>query len=120
MSEEVLCKILLSKPCAVLEFPFGEDIWVFKVKKKIFALYRFCEGEIRLNLKCNIYDAKLYREIYKCVVPAYHMNKKHWNTIILNKTISDEVLIEMINDSYTLVTNNLTKKEKEALRFEKC
>lgn len=120
MTQDKLDTILLSKPCVVLEFPFGEDVWVFKVKKKIFALYGFEEGQIRLNLKCNPDDAKIYREIYKCVIPGYHMNKKHWNTIILDGTMRDDILIDMIDDSYELIVSKLTKKEKEALKLGKC
>ena len=115
MEQELLEKKLLSKAFSKKEFPFGVDVVVFKVKNKMFALYGFEDGVIRLNLKCDPNDAIAYREIYKCVIPGYHMNKKHWNTIILDGSMKDEVLIEMINESYDLVVSKLTKKEKEEL-----
>lgn len=85
----------------------------------MFALYVFEEGTIRLNLKCDPNDAIGYREIYECVIPGYHMNKKHWNTIILNGTMEDDILKEMIDDSYNLVVSKLTKKEKNELKLNK-
>ena len=116
MNQENLEKILLSKSCVTKEFPFGDDVAVFKVKNKVFALYGFEEETIRLNLKCEPKDAIAFREIYPCVIPGYHMNKKHWNTIILDGSMEDDTLKEMINDSYDLVVSKLTKTEKEELR----
>ena len=119
MNLEQLENFLLSKKGAVKEFPFGNDVAVFKVKNKMFALYGFEQNIIRLNLKCDPNDAVAYREIYECVIPGYHMNKKHWNTVILDGTMDDENLKIMINDSYDLIVNKLTKKEKESLLLEK-
>jgi predicted DNA-binding protein (MmcQ/YjbR family) len=120
MKQEKLEKILLSKSCTRKEFPFGDDVAVFKVKNKIFALYGFEDGTIRLNLKCEPNDAIAFREIYECVIPGYHMNKKHWNTIILDDTMEDRVLEEMIDDSYDLIVSKLTRKQKEELNQIKC
>ncbi|PLY06085.1 MAG: MmcQ-like protein [Arcobacter sp.] len=117
MDLKTLEKILLSKSSSTKEFPFGDDVTVFKVKNKMFALYKINDNPLHLNLKCNPNDAIAYRDIYKCVTPGYHMNKKHWNTIILDGTMEDEILIEMINDSYELVVSKLTKREKEEIKL---
>ncbi|MFT5661795.1 MAG: putative DNA-binding protein (MmcQ/YjbR family) [Sulfurimonas sp.] len=105
-------KVLLSKRASVKEFPFGEDVAVYKVMNKMFALVVFKEGFLNINLKCLPDDALGYRDIYECVIAGYHMNKKHWNTIILNGEMKDEILIDMIDESYDLVVSKLTKKDK--------
>lgn len=120
MEQSILEKILLSMSCSKKEFPFGDDVAVFKVKNKMFALYGFEEGTIRLNVKCDPSDAIAYREIYECVIPGYHMNKKHWNTIILDGSMEEDILKDMITESYDLVVSKLTKKEKEELKLNKC
>jgi predicted DNA-binding protein (MmcQ/YjbR family) len=116
MTENELEKQLLTKLGAKKEFQFGEDVAVFKVSNKIFALYSIEDGKIRLNLKSKPEDAVGYREIYNCVIPGYHMNKKHWNTVIFDGEMSDEVLSQMIDESYQLIVSKLTKKEKELLQ----
>ena len=120
MDLKTLEKILLSKSSSTKEFPFGDDVTVFKVKNKMFALYGFEDGVIRLNLKCEPNDAIAYREIYECVIPGYHMNKKHWNTVILDGSMEEDILKEMIDESYDLVVSKLTKKVKEELELGKC
>ncbi len=115
MTLDILEQTLLSKNRAKKEFPFGDDVMVFKVINKMFALIPLDDDTLKINLKCDPQDALAYRDIYKCVNPGYHMNKKHWNTITLDGTMSDDILIEMINDSYDLVVDKLTKKEKAQL-----
>ena len=115
MSEENLEKILLAKNGSVKEFPFDAVTAVYKVMNKMFALVSLKEGVININLKCLPEDALGYRDIYECVIPGYHMNKKHWNTIIVNGEMKDEVLIDMIDESYDLITSKLTKKDKDLL-----
>ena len=112
MNVNELEKTLLSKNGSTKEFPFGDDVAVFKVKNKMFALYGHKDELINLNLKCLPEDALGYRDIYECVIPGYHMNKKHWNTIIIDGTMKDEILLEMITDSYDLVVAKLPKKER--------
>lgn len=112
---ENLKKLLLSKPASYIDFPFGDDIIVLKICNKMFAAISLKESPLRINLKCNPNDAIAYREIYKNVVPGYHMNKRHWNTIILNDEIPLEILKDMINDSYNLVFKKLTKKDKQTI-----
>jgi predicted DNA-binding protein (MmcQ/YjbR family) len=120
LEQNSLEKILLDKACSIKEFPFGDDVAVFKVKNKMFALYSFEENTIRLNIKCEPNDVIAYREIYECVIPGYHMNKKHWNTIILDGSMEEDILKDMITESYDLVVSKLTKKEKEELKLNKC
>ena len=107
--------ILLEKQASYIDYPFGDEIMVLKIASKMFALLPLIDNPLRINLKCEPNDAIAYREIYDSVVPGYHMNKKHWNTVILDDTIPKEILIEMIEDSYNLVFKKLTKKEKEKI-----
>ena len=97
MNLEQLEKILISKNGSTKEFPFNDDVMVFKVMNKMFALVLWQELPLKINLKCLPQDAQAYREIYECVNPGYHMNKKHWNTITMDGTMKDEILIDMIN-----------------------
>ena len=115
MNNEELEKILLEKKGSKKEFPFDKVTAVYKVMNKMFALVGFKEGMININLKCLPEDALGYRDIYECVIPGYHMNKKHWNTVILNGEMKDDILKEMIDESYDLVVSKLTKKEKALL-----
>jgi len=95
-------------------FPFGDDTLVFKVKGKMFVLMNL-EGELRLNLKCDPEEAIRLREKYDAVIPGYHMNKKLWNTVIADGSITDELLKKWINDSYELVVRKLPKKDRIGL-----
>ena len=115
MKIEDLEKILLKKQGASKSFPFGDIYAVFKIENKVFAILAIEENPLRLNLKCDPMDALAYRDIYKSVIPGYHMNKKHWNTIILDGNVPQEVLEDMINESYNLIFNKLTKKQKEKI-----
>lgn len=92
----------MSKPETTEGFPFGEDTIVFKVNGKMFALANL-EGETRLNLKCDPERALAYREAFESVIPGYHMNKKHWNTIIMDRSIPNNLIKELIDHSYYLV-----------------
>jgi predicted DNA-binding protein (MmcQ/YjbR family) len=91
------------------EFPFGDDTLVYKIKGKMFALTGLNES-FRINLKCEPEKAIILREHYPCVIPGYHMNKRHWNTIIIDGTVSDDVIRKWIIDSYNLVISKLPSK----------
>jgi len=84
------------------EFPFGEDTLVFKVKGKIFAITNIETFE-GINLKCDPEKAIELREQYDAVQPGYHMNKKHWNTVVMDGSISDKLVKDWIDHSYELV-----------------
>lgn len=94
--------------------PFGDDTLVFKVVDKIFAIADITLFE-SINLKCDPEQAMLLREQYPAVQPGYHMNKKHWNTILMDGAIPDRILQQWIDDSYDLVVNKLPKKIKQQL-----
>lgn len=96
------------------EFPFDEDTLVFKVAGKMFTLTGLA-GDFRINLKCNPEKAIELREKYPFVIPGYHMNKKHWNTIIVKDCDSFKLLHQWIDNSYELVVSSLTRKQREAL-----
>lgn len=96
-------------------FPFGEDTLVFKVMGKIFCLAGLDNQPLRFNVKCNPELAIELRETYSGVLPGYHMNKKHWNTIVLDGSFSDSQARQWIVDSYNLVVASLPKKAQEVL-----
>jgi predicted DNA-binding protein (MmcQ/YjbR family) len=103
MNIETLREYCISKNDATEGFPFGEDTLVFKATGKIFALVNL-DGELSINLKCNPAFALELRERYASVTPGYHMNKKHWNTVILDGTIPDKEIFSWIDHSYILIT----------------
>jgi predicted DNA-binding protein (MmcQ/YjbR family) len=102
MNIEDIRTYCLKKPGVTEGFPFGEDTLVFKVKGKIFVLANL-DGDLSLNLKCDPALALELRERYSSVIPGYHMNKKHWNTVYLNGTIPDKEVLSWIDQSYNLV-----------------
>jgi predicted DNA-binding protein (MmcQ/YjbR family) len=111
MNIEELREYCLSKKGVTESFPFDETTLVFKVMGKMFALTD-TEDEFSINLKCNPEKAIDLREKYPAVQPGYHMNKKHWNTIYVDGSVSDEKLKAWIDDSYWLITNSLPKKDR--------
>ena len=115
MKFESLRAYLLKKKGTFEDFPFGPEIMVFKVMGKMFALVPWGESPIRINLKCDPDLALHLREAYKAIKPGYHMNKKHWNTITLDNSITDEEILTMIDDSYNLVVKGLKKSQKKKL-----
>ena len=104
MNIESIREYILKKPSVTEGFPFGEDTLVFKVKDKIFLLAGLDRSPLQFNVKCDPEKAIQLREEYpESVLPGYHMNKKHWNTIIVDGRLSAKQLKEMIDDSYALV-----------------
>lgn len=101
----------LAKPGVTEETPFGPDTLVFKVGGKIFALTDL-NVFTSINLKCDPERAVELREQYDAIKPGYHMNKKHWNTVLLNGQVPYSLLKELIDHSYNLVYGGLTKSEK--------
>ncbi len=96
------------------ELPFDEKTLVFKVLGKIFVLTNIDLFE-NINIKCDPEIAIELREQYEEVLPGYHMNKKHWNTVKVNTSISDDLIYKWVEDSYRLVVKNMTKKMKSQL-----
>lgn len=99
---------ILAKKDAWLDYPFGEGVAVYKVGKgedaKMFALIGEGKAPLRISLKCDPQLAEVLRERYETVVPGYHLNKKHWNTLILTGQLSDQEISDLIDHSYSLVT----------------
>lgn len=115
MNIEELREYCLSKPESVESLPFDESTLVFKVCDKMFALTDL-EGEFSVSLKCEPERAVELREEYSCVIPGFHMNKNHWNTIIIDDSLSDIMIKEWIDISYNLVVAKLSKKIREILK----
>ena len=108
----------LSKKGVTEHFPFDEDTLVFKVGGKMFALSSLSDwerGKASVNLKCDPERAVALREEYSGVVPGFHMSKVHWNTVAINSDVPVKVLRELIDHSYELVFNSLTKKGREEI-----
>jgi predicted DNA-binding protein (MmcQ/YjbR family) len=102
MNIEELREYCISKPEVSESFPFDEDTLVFKVRDKIFVLTSLTPP-FSINVKCDPELAVSLRERYSFVIPGYHMNKKHWNTVMIDDTVSDSLLREWIDHSYGLV-----------------
>jgi predicted DNA-binding protein (MmcQ/YjbR family) len=96
------------------EFPFGQNTLVHKVMGKMFALTDIEDFE-SVNLKVNPEAGVELRERYPAVMPGYHMNKKHWITVLMDGSIPDKIVLQWIQDSYDLVASRLTKTQKQAL-----
>lgn len=84
-------------------FPFGPDTSVFKVGGKMFALSRLGAESLRISLKCEPALAEALRASHDAVLPGYHLNKRHWNTVIVDGSLPDRMVRDMIEDSYDLV-----------------
>jgi predicted DNA-binding protein (MmcQ/YjbR family) len=95
---------LLSLPNTKLDYPFGEGVAVYKAGDKMFALVKEGSDPVQISLKCDPQLAQTLREKYESVMPGYHLNKKHWNTIILTGQLSWEEIQDLIRHSYNLVT----------------
>lgn len=115
MNIETLQEYCLSKKAVEETLPFGPDVLVYKVAGKVFLLCPLDSEQFQFNVKCDPDLAIELRDQYRCVLPGYHMNKKHWNTIIGDGSVSDKILKQWIDHSYQLVFDSLSKKEKERL-----
>ena len=103
MNIETIRDYCLSKPGAEETFPFGPDVIVFKVNSKSFLLLPLGTEQLQFNVKCDPDLALELREQYSCVLPGWHMNKKHWNTIVVDGSASSRLIFEWIDHSYDLV-----------------
>ena len=116
MNIESLRTYCLSKTRAEETLPFGPDTLVYKVSGKVFLLTGLDAEDFRFNVKCDPDLARDLREQYDCVQPGYHMNKKHWNTIVVDGSASVKQLKEWIDHSYNLVVDSLPKKLREQFK----
>lgn len=103
MDIEQIRDYCLAKPEVTEGFPFGAGALVFKAAGKMFLLLSLDETPLRMNVKCHPEKAVALREAFSYVLPGYHMNKKHWNTIVLEPDLHGDQIKEWIDDSYNLV-----------------
>ncbi len=119
MTHTQLENYILSKPGSWLDFPFGEEVAVYKVGSKengkMFALIPEGKDPATISLKCDPILALQLRKKYATVMPGYHLHKKHWNTIVTSGELGDQEVTDLINHSYQLVLDGLPKGEQEKL-----
>ncbi|MFD2163407.1 MmcQ/YjbR family DNA-binding protein [Paradesertivirga mongoliensis] len=115
MNIETLREYCIQKKGVTECFPFGEDTLVFKIGEKMFLLTSL-QNPISFNAKCDPEKAVALREEFEEIVPGYHMSKVHWNTVSMEGRLSEKQLKELIDHSYELVYNGLSKKVKDSLR----
>ncbi len=115
MDIEILREYCLSKKAVEEGFPFGEDTLVFKVAGKLFLLTGLNSNPLQFNVKCDPEKALELRERYYAVQPGYHMNKKHWNTVVADGSLSSALIKEMIDDSYNLIVKSLPKNVRDQI-----
>jgi predicted DNA-binding protein (MmcQ/YjbR family) len=100
---------------AVEEFPFSPDASVFKVRGKVFAISRLAASPLAVSIKCEPAIAEQLRATHPAVRPGYHLNKRHWNTVVVDGSLPDRLVLEMIEDSYDLVVDGLPKRVQAEL-----
>jgi predicted DNA-binding protein (MmcQ/YjbR family) len=106
----------LAQPGAAEERPFGPETSVFKVAGKMFALGRLdAEPPLEVSVKCEPELAETLRSSYEAIRPGYHLNKRHWNTLTLDSTLPEDMVFELLEDSYDLVVSALPKATRAAL-----
>jgi predicted DNA-binding protein (MmcQ/YjbR family) len=113
-----LSAMCLQQPESVMEYPFGPEARVFKVHAKMFAIVPESANVASISLKCDPDIAALLRQTYPAVTGGYHLNKKHWNTVVSNGTVADDDLRAWIEDSYDLVVASLPKLIRLRLQGE--
>jgi predicted DNA-binding protein (MmcQ/YjbR family) len=116
MDYDTLCSYLENKPGARRDMPFGPDTLVIKVLDKMFALVAWQADPLKITLKADPVDAVILRKQYPAVKPGYYMNKKHWNTVTLDGSIPDDEVRRMIDESYTLVVQGMTRAKQAQLK----
>ena len=126
MDHEQAKSYLLSKVATSMYQPFGDDVDVFRVKNKMFATLSLGKGNEKdtdgkmaghycMNLKCDPDEAVMLRDIFRSVIPGYHMNKTQWNTVILDGSIPQGEIERMMDNSYMLVVSKMTKKDQQSI-----
>ena len=115
MDLEQLIKLCMSYPEVEETTPFGPDTLVYKVCGKMFALTDPNEFPVKVNLKCDPDRALELRDEYDAIQPGYHMNKMHWNTVTLDGSVPNKLLIELVDHSLRLVVQNLKKADREKI-----
>ena len=117
MTSKHIINYLLNKPEAIEDYPFGPEAQVFKIHGKMFALVFRKDGALCINLKCDPSEAIQLRDVFDAVLPGWHMNKTHWNTVILDGSVPQGELERMIDNSYALVVKSLKKLVRAGLEL---
>jgi predicted DNA-binding protein (MmcQ/YjbR family) len=112
MNIETVRDFCLSMPGVEEGTPFGPNVLVFKVGGKMFLLLPLNESPVQFNAKCEPEEAVRLREEYSFIIPGYHMNKKHWNTVIYDSSQNNAFYFDLIDRSYELVKSSLPRKEQ--------
>ena len=115
MNIETIRAYCLAKKAVEDGFPFGENTLVFKVAGKMFLLASLSASPLQFNAKCDPDRAIELREQYDAIIPGYHMNKQHWNTVIIDGSLPSSLLRKLIDDSYDIIVQSLPKKTREGL-----
>jgi len=119
MNIELIREYCLSKPAVTESFPFDEDTLVFKIgNSKMFLLASLERVPLKINLKAVPEKSLELREKYPQITPGYHMNKKHWNSVVIDGLLPDSLIYELIDDSYSLVVKSMTKKQRNELGID--
>ena len=114
MDQHELKARCLALPGASEEFPFGDEVSAFKVGGKMFALCSLDAQPLQLSVKCEPDLAVQLRAAHSAIVPGYHLNKRHWNTITLDGSLPDQMVTDLLGDSYDLVVASLPKAHRPA------
>jgi len=114
MTLNELIETLMALPDAQEDQPFGPDVFVYKVRGKMFAILS-PEVPPTVSLKCNPHLATMLRETYPAVTPGYHLNKQHWNTVVVDGSVPESEVREWISHSYELVVKSLPKRDRQEL-----
>lgn len=117
MDAEALRDLCLTFRGSDETFPFGFETSVFKVAGKMFALSRLRDEPLRISLKCEPLLAQQLRAAHPAITGGYHLNKRHWNTVLIDGTLPDEMIGDMIEDSYDLVVSALSRARRRALAW---
>lgn len=104
-----------AKPGSAEDYPFGDEVAVFKVAGRMFALVSLGPAPGNVSLKCDPGLATELRGRYAAIIPGYHLNKRHWNTVTLDGSVPDEEVLELIDHSYDLVLAGLTRTQRNKL-----
>jgi len=104
-----------AKPGSAEDYPFGDEVAVFKVAGRMFALVSLGPPPGSVSLKCDPDLAAVLRDRYAAITPGYHLNKRHWNTVALDGSVPAEELLELIDHSYDLVVGRLPRAQRNEL-----
>ncbi|MDX1765701.1 MAG: MmcQ/YjbR family DNA-binding protein [Candidatus Saccharimonadales bacterium] len=120
LTHKILENYLLAKPGTRLDYPFGEEVAVYKVggdeKEKMFAIIAEGKQPVQISLKCDPLLAETLRQKYESVMPGYHLNKRHWNTVVCSGQLTQQEVFDLVDHSYNLIVESLPKEVQSKLQ----